>query len=188
MAEIQQPQKHIEKLGESLSLKLEASQSKNPWISFVPVISTTNETVDNGRTEESEDVYVKPKAFVDKDEIEAGNNRIVEEDSDTDDDDDDIVINKPIQVKSDENKDSENELKNNASKEIDSTNILIIDEDNEINEAEDEINTKSSKKFKNKRSDTHILTLSEAFADDDVIAEFRQEKVCSKNFRNSLFF
>lgn len=143
-------------------------KSKNPWISFIPHEEKKEKEKNN------EEIYAKPKAFVDKDEIEERANRIIENDSDSDDDD--IIINEKSKIFEEEDDEVEEEVvtvavvevieEEKGNKEIDIKKVLIADEEeNNIEEGE-----------------SHRLTLSEAFADDDVVAEFRLEKVCFKYF------
>jgi hypothetical protein len=154
---------NIEPVNQSLNIKLQTSESKNPWISFIPDFNNDNEEEKKANNEE---IYVKPKAFVDKEDRRVKSS-VIENDSDSDDEDDDIIINsKPEEVDTDEEEETEAPIEEIVetivNKEIDIKKVLIAEEEeNDIEEGE-----------------SHRLTLSEAFADDDVVAEFRQEKVC----------
>ena len=181
----------ITKLGQNLNIKLQPSESKNPWISFIPVVS--NEIIDENKTTlNSEEIYVKPKAFVDKDEIvRAQSIQNIENDSDDESDDDIILDNDNSQLVNGDNNENEEDsdveivpdeetkskpaaipdlLKElpptkSINKEIDINQVLIAEEEEEGNDEDRD------------KTEVHRLTLSEAFADDDVVAEFRLEKV-----------
>lgn len=210
---------------QNINLKLEKS-SKNPWISFVPTID--NSQMQNIKNKQNYEQYVKPKAFVDKNEIEAAQKAIEQDDENDSDSGDNFEIirsadnNRPEKEldesdsenegeKKDENKSKNNNLIEKTTvlasekysnkpesvvdkpsdkklkEHIDISKVLIADND-EIKEVEDEIcdndneisgdkKTRLLKKAAGKQNELHRLTLSEAFADDDVVAEFKMEKV-----------
>ncbi len=202
-------------LQQNVQIKLETS-SKNPWLSFYPVLSETNEseTQDNVASIE---VYKRPEAYVDRQEIEKAQNEI---DSENDDVDETIIVDDDlatsictiVEISKSKTGDSSIDGKTSApvekprrktykktelavventtceidelatikqSLEIDPSAVLLVDEVDQSDDicAVSTTNNSSSLLVSTNKNEIHRLTISEAFADDDVIEQFKSEKV-----------
>jgi U3 small nucleolar RNA-associated protein 14 len=213
---------------QNVQIKLEKS-SKNPWISFLPTVTVDE---NNEKQEATAEIYKKPEAFVNKEEIEKAQNEIDDEDDEDESDGEDFVRPPRELLKSDNDSESEDEesqngenskikepeskvfkQKNSTAKEpkpkkvkkdedqkqatekpadsqvktdIDPNRILLVneddagsgDDDDDICDGDLENQSKNnSLVVSTNKNEIHRLTLSEAFADDDVIEEFKVDKV-----------
>ncbi len=198
----------------NVQIKLEKS-SKNPWISFYPVLNSVTSESETNKAEESIEVYKKPEAYINREELERAQNEIDAESSE----DDSIVADvefirsttksKIEDTSSDEAEKPKSTIKPRSKKqkkikmkevevdeispevvepevvapkttEIDPKNILLL---NEAEQADDicatvsNTNNNDSLLVSTNKSEIQRLTISEAFADDDVVEEFKSEKV-----------
>lgn len=197
-----------------LTLNIEQTETKNPWISFIPVNERPKSNKNDTTETVGDVVYEKPKAFVDQDEIDQAKDAIEGEDSEEDENTMYLkkVREERINLESSESEDeaekqndTETSLKTvtqdepnsvqetitdkiieesshelskpteSVQKSIDPNKILIakIDDDDEQEEVEEDMSN-LKRKFKNQIK--HRLTLSEAFEDDDIVQEFKEEK------------
>jgi hypothetical protein len=186
----------------------------NPWMKMLGDINLNKSTKSNGEisnNDESSKIqdYSRPKAFIDKIEIQKAQNELnLEDDKDEDYSDNElngkskhpdiIDIFKNNLEKEDENmvkykrKKNETVIDEKKTKKVEKVELMEIkdqitnDEVKISNEKKKENNISpiDSINFKEvnlstKKTDAekHQITLSEAFADDDVIEEFKAEKV-----------
>jgi hypothetical protein len=199
------------------SLKLEKS-SKNPWISFYPVVDKANQ-VDTENKNEMNEIYKRPKAYVDQQELEKAQKEIDDESSDDiafdetpdrpimpisnnseiiannhlNDIEQVVVVTKTAKIKKknttkkvefhldqqQQPDEPDKSNKNTQAAEIDPKKILLLSETDQTDDICDSITNdrQGSLMVSADKSEIHRLTISEAFADDDVIEEFKTEKV-----------
>lgn len=169
----------------------------NPWIKMMSGVGGTTDNKDKENTKD-ESEYTKPKAFVNKKELEKAQDALQQsEDDESDIDPLDKTDLKDIAKNFNNDTDEEEEVE----KQIEETKIETIVNmplpeiklKEPIKTISEEISTEknikpnaknislqtktSAELVKKVNNDKHFMTLSDAFADDDVIEEFKQEKV-----------
>lgn len=197
--------------------------ANNPWMKMMSGLEDKLVTEKNTSKESDEkngDDFSRPKAFVNKKEIEKANMKDSDGDDDDDDDLDDLIDRSAIsdvkglfekedsdddagheQPKTTSETKSTKKIKHKAVNQVEKevispestekdkingqtdikksdVNIRPLSNDNDISAFNrlDPLDLGTAPKSSSAKSD-HQMTLSEAFADDDVVEEFRNEKV-----------
>ncbi|CAF1054400.1 unnamed protein product [Brachionus calyciflorus] len=174
---------------ETVNLTLQtATLDNNPWMKMMSGVTGT-QTEENKDSNKNE--YSQPKAFIDKknknniDEEEELESEIESEDDLPEKENLKDVSNVLIESDLDEKEEKIDEEKIKKNKKAEKCVQIIVEETKKIPETKEshvEVNIKPMRnEIKSissikKSSDSHQLTLSEAFADDDVVQEFKAEK------------
>lgn len=192
--------------------------ANNPWLKMMQGVggSNANENDEKKNSNNKDDEYSQPKAFVDTKELEKAKSAQNEDEDDDEDDQDhheDIIdrselkqvaeifqeeeksdndeTEKPSLVKKSNKKEGkekkkkkvtikepEKEQKSEPERTKETVNIKPINDDSKFKlEITEDAKNHHQRRLNEKE---HHLTLSEAFADDDIVEEFRTEKVTIK--------
>jgi len=170
----------------------------NPWIKMMSGVGGISNNNNSKIDEQDENDYSKPKAFVNEKEIKNAQNELDDEEEDNASDNNDDLdksdlkeISKAFNNNDDtdeeeeqqtvvEKKQIEKVVKKVSKNKIESERLIETEKNlKPIVSKNISLDNKSNLEQVSKKSDNkkHLMTLTDAFADDDVIDEFRQEKV-----------